>query len=251
MRKMIFGALLALLAMAGPGASLSYSKTPAIPGSWKSLYRAVHTKPPVVRTTSGHVQTSNYTGSKLSVATMDLMRIQNPQLFDKLFPALGKLVVADTQIRLAMAQGVTPTNGLLPNTPLYNYLEYRRNLNPARFDYYHPVLGPILAENQQIQTQTNPTPLPGQIIPPPPGQGDGGNGGGGGTPSPTPPGGVIPTPPDNPPPPPIGSIPTPPDNPPPVAVPEPGSIVLILAGMGVLGLSRLRSIRRGRARIAG
>ena len=246
MWKMIVGPLLALMAMAGPGASSSYSKTPAIPASWKSLYRAIHTKPPVLHTTSGQVQTATYNGSSLSVAAMLMMRSQSPQLFDRLFPSLGKVLVADNQIRIALAQGVTLTNGLLPNTALYNYLQYRRSLDPARFDYYHPVLGPILGENQQVQNQTNPTPLPGEFIPPPTGgQGDGGNGGG--TPSPVPPGGVIPTPPDNPPPPPIYPIPTPPDVPPPSAVPEPGSIVLILAGAGVLGLSRFRSIRRNRA----
>lgn len=249
MRKMIVGPLLALFAMAGPWASPSYSKTPAIPAPWKSLYRAVHTKPPVVRTASGQVQTAHYNGSSLSVAAMSLMRRQSPQLFDRLFPSLGKMLVADNQIRIALAQGVTPTNGLLPNTPLYNYLEYRRSLAPARFDYYHPVLGPILAENQQIQDQTNPTPLPGEFVPPPTGgQGDGGTGG---TPAPEPPGGSVPTPPDNPPPPPIYPIPTPPDVPPPVAVPEPASIVLILAGAGVLGLSRFRAARRLRSRTAG
>jgi hypothetical protein len=257
MRKMIIGPLLAWIALIGPGASLSYSKPSAVPAAWKALYRAIHSKPPVLKTASGQVKATSYSGSRLSVSSMAMMRSQNPRLFDRMFPSVGRIVAADNQIRIALAQGVTPTNGLLPNTPLYNYLEYRRSLSPSRFDYYHPVLGPILAENQQIQTHTNPTPVPGQIIPPPTGgQGDGGNNGGGGgdtggdggggTPSPGPPVGEIPVPPDVPPPPPIGTIPTPPDVPPPPAVPEPGSIVLILAGASVLALGRLRGLRRRR-----
>ncbi len=259
MRKMIVGPLLAWIAVVGLGASPSYSKTPAVPASWRTLYKAVHTKPAVIHTASGKVQTSNYSGSRLSVAAMVMMRSQNPRLFDRMFPALGKVVTTDSQIRLALAQGVTPTNGLLPSTPLYNYLMYRRSLNPSRFDYYHPVLGPVLAENQQTQTQTNPTPLPGEFIPPPTGgQGDGNNGGGGGggggggTPSPEPPEG-NPVPPENPVPPPLPYVPyVPPiDVPHPSAVPEPGSIVLILSGVGLLGLARLRKRRRPRTPMAG
>lgn len=254
MWKKTVGPLLAWIALIGPGTSSSYSKAVGVPAAWKALYRAVHTKPPVLKTASGRVRTADYSGSRLSVAAMSAMRSQNPRLFDRLFPAVGRVVAADTQIRIAMAQGVTPTNGLLPNTPLYNYLEFRRSLEPGRFDYYHPVLGPILAENQRLQTQTNPTPLPGGILPPPIGDegggespgggggqpggggGDHGGGGGGGTPDPTGPGGVVPPP---------------PDTPPPASVPEPGSVLLVLAGAGVLGLGHLRSLRRRKARAGG
>jgi hypothetical protein len=249
MRKLTIGPLLAAVAVSGLGTSSSDAKTTAVPAAWKTLYQAIHAKPAVVKSTSGQVKSTNYSGSSLSASAMQMMRNQNPQLFDRMFPALGKLLVKDTQIRIAQAQGVTPTNGLLPNTALYNYLEYRRSLNPARFDYYHPVLGPILAENQQIQTQTNPTPPPkGEIIPPPTGGGgDGGNDGGNpGSPGTEPPQGEVVTPPDTPPPAQIFPVPPPPDVPPPAAVPEPGSILLMLAGGGLLGLARARQVRKAR-----
>ncbi|HEV3122529.1 MAG TPA: hypothetical protein VGY53_11530, partial [Isosphaeraceae bacterium] len=38
-------------------------------------------------------------------------------------------------------------NGLLPDTPLVEYLRWRRSLNPARFDFYHPNVGPMLAQD--------------------------------------------------------------------------------------------------------
>ncbi len=41
------------------------------------------------------------------------------------------------------------------DTPLMQYLQWRRSLNPARFDYYHPRLGPSLA-----QTTWTPSPTP-------------------------------------------------------------------------------------------
>lgn len=259
MRNTFFGRLLAVLALTGPGVGLAHARAPAVPPSWKTLYRAIHSKVPVYHPASAQVRTAAYPGSRLSAASMNLMRAQNPGLFNRMFPALGPLLATDTQIRIAMAQGVTPTNGLLPNTPLYNYLTYRRGLNPARFDYYHPVLGPILAENQQVKTTTNPTPLPGQILPPPISSGGtGGNtgGGGGGTPSPQPPEGNLPGPPPvYPPAPPSPSPPLPPTPPNPVpppinAVPEPGSLVLMVAAAGSVGLVRLRSMARKRSREA-
>jgi hypothetical protein len=40
---------------------------------------------------------------------------------------------------------ILPTqNGLLVETPFVEYLSWRRSLAPARFDYYHPIIGPEL-----------------------------------------------------------------------------------------------------------
>ena len=34
--------------------------------------------------------------------------------------------------------------GMVPTTPYYNYLRERRNIDPARFDFYHPRIGALL-----------------------------------------------------------------------------------------------------------
>jgi hypothetical protein len=58
--------------------------------------------------------------------------------------------------------------------PMINYLLWRRNLMPQRFDHYHPRLGPTLAQllNQPVApsvpqtlavTPTTPTPAPTPI----------------------------------------------------------------------------------------
>jgi hypothetical protein len=52
--------------------------------------------------------------------------------------------------------------GQLPQVPLVAYLKWRRSLNPARFDRYHPVLGPKLEADDIIRSLPQ-TP----VIPPP------------------------------------------------------------------------------------
>jgi hypothetical protein len=55
-------------------------------------------------------------------------------------------------------------NGVLPDTPLVEYLTWRRSLDPTRFDHWHPNVGPLIAEsalNQQDPDQ-------GQTVTPPP-----------------------------------------------------------------------------------
>lgn len=50
------------------------------------------------------------------------------------------------------------TGGQLVETPFVDYLFWRRSLNPARFDHYHPVVGPELG--LLLPPPTNPTPVP-------------------------------------------------------------------------------------------
>ncbi len=49
---------------------------------------------------------------------------------------------------------LTTDNGVVVATPFVDYLEWRRSLNPARFDHYHPRIANALA-----QFLTPPTPI--------------------------------------------------------------------------------------------
>lgn len=105
-------------------------------------------------------------------------------------------------VRLALLSLINGDPAVAAASPLVEYFVWRRNLNPARFDRYHPFIGPRLP-----QGFVPPTP----IIPPP----------------------VVPVPPD--PDPPI----TPPNPSIPPTVPEPPAILVILVGVaGALALRR-------------
>ncbi len=115
--------------------------------------------------------------------------VRNPQsLWNRYFARA--LVNHDLRVKGPNAVGVLAVSaaatGVLPQTPIVQYLMWRRSLNPARFDFYHPRLGPILQQN--LITSVPPT-VGGEKITPP-------------------------TPPV-----------TPPDNPPP-QVPEPSSLAI-------------------------
>ncbi len=58
---------------------------------------------------------------------------------------------------LTVRSGTTP---ILPDTPYYNYLRSRRNIDPARFDSYHPRIGAFLGL-EKTGVPTTPT----QLIP--------------------------------------------------------------------------------------
>jgi hypothetical protein len=72
-------------------------------------------------------------------------------------PVIGALQGNITTVSLT----VTPlSTQLLPNTPYFNYLRYRRSLDPARFDRYHPLIGAILG----LEISGPPT-VPTRLIP--------------------------------------------------------------------------------------
>jgi hypothetical protein len=54
------------------------------------------------------------------------------------------------------------SNGLLPQTAFVRYLQWRRSLNPRRFDLYHPRMGPLIGRDQIIRNTITP-----QVITPP------------------------------------------------------------------------------------
>src|SRR4051794_26267469 len=66
------------------------------------------------------------------------------------------------EVRLAAA------DGLLTETPFVDELLRRRSLNPARFDHYHPRLGPILAAVPLRPPQVPARPLIKPTTSPPP-----------------------------------------------------------------------------------
>lgn len=108
------------------------------------------------------------------------------------------------------------SNGQLPAWAFVDYLRWRRSLNPARFDYYHPRVGQMLQWEPPIP-QGNPPPT---------------------TTPPVDPQGQNPRPPVTPPP-----VIPPPEEPPPV-IPEP-STALIMASLFAAGWWA----RRRRARL--
>lgn len=57
--------------------------------------------------------------------------------------------------------------GQIVDTPLAEYLKWRRSLNPTRFDRYHPYIGPPLAQTL-VPPPLTPTPTPTPPINPQP-----------------------------------------------------------------------------------
>ncbi len=147
-----------------------------------------------------------------------------PRRFDSFHRRLGRILGRDDRLKAAAGQDCRGMNGLVPNTPYWRYLRFRRNLAPSRFDVYHPALGAILARDQALREGEF---CPPMIVMPNPG-----------TPSPTqvaqilrPPG--VPSP----------SGPTG-GGPGVQAVPEPASLILVALGAGCTMVPRWMKRRR-------
>lgn len=181
----------------------------------------------------------------------DLLRlryVRNPFGFDRMFPAFGPALGRDIALRVAMDYPTYPVNGLLPNTPFINYLRWRRSLNPARFDHYHPQWASALGNDSALRARIPPTPPSSvvqnpptapaaQVITPspiiasaPPSAASGGNGRG----TPPPPGGGFPPPSGS------GGSGGPPPPPKVIPVPEPTGLTLLALG----AVSSLLAFRR-------
>lgn len=151
------------------------------------------------------------------LAILHARRDLNPARFDRNHTQLGSFLAADDRMRAAQAKDCRPMNGILPDNPHWRYLNFRRNLNPTRFDYYHPTLGALIVENQKIKTAqgcvANELIPPPVVVVPPPGVPSAGPPAGGGPPDVRP-------------------------------VPEPGSMILLALGTLVAIPYSLRRWRR-------
>ena len=60
--------------------------------------------------------------------------------------------------------------GFLPDTPFWRHLEMKHDLAPARFDFWHPIVGRWIERSEHMHRGTVPPPVviqPQQITPPP------------------------------------------------------------------------------------
>ena len=146
---------------------------------------------------------------------------EDPARFDHYHRHLSPYLERDERLRAAQSLTCMPVTGLIPDNAHSRYLQYRRNLDPVRFDFYHATIGAILAEDNRLRSAVGC--VSPQLIPPP-----GSVGGiiipGGGTPSAGPPTGGGPGP---------------------RSVPEPGSLVLV--AIGAVGAVSSRFFRRSKA----
>jgi hypothetical protein len=116
-------------------------------------------------------------------------RALDPVRFDFFHPRLGMLLARESQI-LGGLENCIPHQGLLVETPLHRALHRRHDLNPARFDHFHPILGALLEEDDRLHALSGCPPMPQSLGPP----GQGATGSAGGSSGTTGGGGMHPTP---------------------------------------------------------
>ena len=78
-------------------------------------------------------------------------RTAKPVQFDRTHPALGPLLGEEARLKAGNFTNVKTFNGLLPNTPFYNHERWVRSLNPTAFDKTHGNLGAMLSEDQRVR----------------------------------------------------------------------------------------------------
>jgi hypothetical protein len=192
--------------------------------AWKESLRRVRTtsskfsSPAHSPITKADAASVTYSGSPYSIENLIARVEANPGRFAK-YHGLHYTIILERDIRLRAMKDLEcmTHNGLISNTAYHRYLKFRRSLDPERFDHFHPVLGPILAEDTRIRSLMHCASPPPEFppgLPPPPG---GISTGGGGNNFPPPPGPVIT----------------------PVSVPEPSGIVLLAIGSASLLVRRM------------
>ena len=115
----------------------------------------------------GPMNTVEPTKTTLFLDKLAVRRAVNPTRFDHYHPVLGSLINVEQLLKgpngssaatIALAEKL-----LLPDTKYYRYFETRRALDPTRFDTYHPLFGPLMAENQRVDNLL----IAAQILNPP------------------------------------------------------------------------------------
>lgn len=74
-----------------------------------------------------------------------------PARYDVSHPRLGPLLGEEALLKAGNTATASSFNGLLPNTPYYNFFRWKRSLDATRFDAKHPRLGALLAEDQRVR----------------------------------------------------------------------------------------------------
>jgi hypothetical protein len=226
-----FIALLGMLALAPTNMVIAASKVAAHDShAWKdNLHQLRATSSKSLRGTKSTSSVSAFSGSPYTIENLIARVEANPGQFAR-FHGLHytQILLRDIRLRAMSSQDCTTLNGLLANTAYHRYLKFRRSLDPSRFDHFHPILGPLLAEDMRLRSLMN---------------------------CPNPPPNFPPNPPLNPPPPPPGGTTdngNGNDNRPqtvgvllslPTAVPEPSGVLLLLIGAGSMIVAR--KFRRG------
>jgi hypothetical protein len=225
-----FSALVALI----PTVAAAEVKHGAKDEAWKlSLHKSHATVRKVTRHPATHTKSAAaaaFTGSPYTIENL-IARVElNPGQFAR-FHGLHytQILLRDIQLRAGIGMDCTTFNGLVAPSAYHRFLKFRRSLDPARFDHFHPILGPILAEDDRLRTVAvcpSPPSFPPPSLPPPSPGGITDNGNGNAN-RPRPVG--IST---------FGAPPT---------VPEPSGVALILIGFASVAAPKL--VRRYRNRV--
>ena len=70
-------------------------------------------------------------------------------------------------IPVSMRHLEAEANGLLPDTVFVEYLKWRHDLNPVRFDFYHPKVGPMIERDEILRASLSPKVIVEPTAPPP------------------------------------------------------------------------------------
>ena len=68
--------------------------------------------------------------------------------------------IGTVTVNVGTGAGAGAGGGVVPNTPYYDYLRKRRDIDPARFDYYHPRIGCVLGMESAAVTAGDPVVVP-------------------------------------------------------------------------------------------